>query len=97
MHSIMMTAVFGVIIVYIYAIVGYVYLSDSFAIDNIPMCTNLADCWVGALSEGLRGGDIGSFMVNVPSTDEHYAGLAAFTFVRLAVRSHTLLTRNASR
>ena len=66
-RSIMMTAVFGVIIVYIYAIIGYVYLSDSFAVggfpdEDIPMCTNLPDCWVGALSEGLRGGDIGGFM-----------------------------------
>ena len=68
-RSIMMTAVFGVIIVYIYAIVGYVYLSDSFAIENIAMCTNLADCWVGALSEGLRGGDIGGFMEPRQPTD----------------------------
>ena len=63
----MMTALFGVIIVYIYAILGYVYLSDAFAVgdypdEDIPMCTNLPDCWVGALSEGLRGGDIGGFM-----------------------------------
>jgi hypothetical protein len=66
-RSILATALFGVIIVYIYAIIGYIYLSDSFAVgdypdDDIPLCTNLPVCWVGALNEGLRGGDVGAFM-----------------------------------
>ena len=33
------------------------------------MCTNLPSCWVGALSEGLRGGDIGGFMDPRSPTD----------------------------
>ena len=32
----MMTALFGVIIVYIYAILGYVYLRDAFAVGDYP-------------------------------------------------------------
>ena len=29
---------------------------------DIEMCRNLPVCWVGALNEGLRSGDIGGFM-----------------------------------
>ena len=36
------------------------------------MCTNLPDCWVGALSEGLRGGDIGGFMDPRSPTDPKF-------------------------
>ena len=80
----MMTALFGVIIVYIYAILGYVYLSDAFAVgdypdEDIPMCTNLPDCWVGALSEGLRGGDIGGFMDPRKPTDPKFYAQVAYT------------------
>jgi hypothetical protein len=32
----MMTAIFGIVIVYIYAIIGYVYLSESFAL-TLPL------------------------------------------------------------
>ena len=46
------------------------------------MCTNLPDCWVGALSEGLRGGDIGGFMDPRSPTDPKF-------YVQVA---HVLLT-----
>ena len=106
--SLLLTALFGFIVIWIYAVVGYASFPELFiAFDDptdaaggdatIDMCPDLFVCWLSAAFSGLRGGDIGSFMVNVQSTDEHYAGLAAFTFVRLAVRNHTLLTRNASR
>ena len=65
-RSILATAFFGLIIVYIYAIIGYLYFSDSFAVtslgSNYQMCNNLPICTVAALNEGLRAGDIGEFM-----------------------------------
>ena len=43
------------------------------------MCTNLPDCWVGALSEGLRGGDIGGFMDPRKPTDPKFYAQVAYT------------------
>ena len=73
-RSILMTAFFGVIIVYLYAIIGLVYLRDVFVVgdypdEEIPLCTTLPTCTVAALNEGLRGGDIGGFMEPRPPHD----------------------------
>ena len=70
-RSILMTALFGVIIIYLYAIVGFAFLQEWFVIGDypdpdIPVCPpaeegGLLVCWASALNEGLRAGDIGAF------------------------------------
>jgi len=65
--AILMTLVFTLIVVYVYAIFGYMALSDSFSVtaypdEVLPACSSLWICFVMAISEGLRGSDIGVFM-----------------------------------
>ena len=61
--SIIATALFGVVIVWMYAILGHATMPEAFVDeDDNEMCTTLALCWINALNEGLRGGDIGSIM-----------------------------------
>ena len=66
-RSIAMTALFGAIIIYLFAVVGYASAAEVFVLGNypdedVPMCTSLFSCFLNALNEGLRSGDIGSFM-----------------------------------
>lgn len=68
--AILVTAAFGAIVVYIYAVAGFGLLpSTAFAAlpssngdDEGEYCGNLAFCWMEALNQGLRGGDIGVLM-----------------------------------
>ena len=61
--SIIATALFGVVIVWMYAILGHATMPQAFVDeDDNEMCTSLARCWINALNEGLRGGDIGGIM-----------------------------------
>ena len=61
-----MTAILGIVIVYIYAVIGY-YTSNlrkSFLFkgnnDNMNVCSNTLDCFLLFLNLGLRnGGGIG--------------------------------------
>ena len=58
-RAILMTLAFTMVIVYIYAIFGYVALADSFGVgdypdEELPVCTSLWMCFVMAISEGLR-------------------------------------------
>lgn len=76
-RSIAMTALFGAIIIYLFAVVGYASARDVFVLGNypdedVPMCTSLFSCFLNALNEGLRSGDIGSFMD--PATPDDTAG-----------------------
>jgi len=82
-RSIAMTALFGAIIIYLFAVVGFAVERDIFVLGNfpdedLPMCTNLFNCFLNALNEGLRSGDIGSFM-DPPVPGDHRG--FAFRFV----------------
>jgi hypothetical protein len=62
-HAIVSTTIFGFVIVWLYAILAHATMADTFIDeDDDQMCTSLALCWVNALNEGLRGGDIGAIM-----------------------------------
>jgi len=66
-RSIVMTAIFGLVIIYLYSIVLFAFSQDAVILDNypdedIPMCTNLLVCWVGAINEGLRASDLGAIL-----------------------------------
>ena len=96
-RSILMTALFGVIIIYLYAIVGFAFLQEWFVIGDypdpdIPVCPpaeegGLLVCWASALNEGLRAGDIGAFMDPIAPGDPLYVGyiLYEFTFWMIVV------------
>lgn len=78
-RSIAMTALFGAIIIYLFAVVGYatdgsIFMLGNFPDPDVPMCTNLLSCFLNALNEGLRSGDIGSFMS--PTTVDDVGGYA---------------------
>ena len=56
-----------IIVIYIYAILGYLFLAETFEVGNypdpeLPACTSLWMCFVVAIAEGLRAGDIGAIM-----------------------------------
>jgi Ca2+/Na+ antiporter len=79
-RSIAMTALFGATIIYLFAVVGFASAADVFVLGNypdedVPMCTSLFSCFLNALNEGLRSGDIGSFMEPAAETD-----LAGYAF-----------------
>lgn len=66
-RSIAWTVAFTIIVIYAFAVVGYLELADMFGTgdhpDNeLPVCTSLWMCFLTAINEGLRGGDIGGYM-----------------------------------
>jgi len=82
--SIVMTALLGLVLIYLYAIVMFNVTQDAILLDNypdedIPMCTNLLVCWVGAINEGLRASDIGAIME--PARPDEAFGMFVFNFV----------------
>ena len=84
-RSILMTAVFGFVIIYIYAIVGFAFGQDLFVAGDYPdpdidWCTNLFVCWVSAVTNGLREGDIGKIMEPRPSDDARYPFMVLYQF-----------------
>ena len=94
-RSILATAVFGFIVIYLYAIVGFAYGQDLFMAGDYPdgsptnefamhpdesMCRNLAVCWVSAVVNGLREGDIGKIMEPRYSTDDRYGFIVVYQF-----------------
>lgn len=65
--SIMLTAALGAVVVWMYAVVGFavadtVFMQDDYPDDEIPMCTDLFQCWISIFNAGLRKGDIGEIM-----------------------------------
>jgi len=66
-RSILLTAVLGWIIIYIYTVVAFSIFADDMILDNypdedIPMCEDLLVCFLNSVNEGLRGGDIGAIV-----------------------------------
>ena len=65
MRSIVMTVVFMVIVIYIFSVVGYLYLAEyffymDFSEEAVPICTSLMQCFISVIDYGLRSNDIGS-------------------------------------
>jgi hypothetical protein len=95
--ALMLTAVFGVIIIWIYAVVGFAFLSDLFTTWDdvgdrpVDVCTDLFVCWVSALSSGLRMGDLGGVMQTIPHVDGRWSGSTAYTFSYWMVVTTVLL------
>uniref|UniRef100_A0AAR2IJA1 Inositol 1,4,5-trisphosphate receptor n=1 Tax=Pygocentrus nattereri TaxID=42514 RepID=A0AAR2IJA1_PYGNA len=80
-RSIVLTAVLGLILVYLFSIVGYIFFKDDFIleVDRIPnstlddverACDSLWMCMITVLSHGLRsGGGVGD-VLRKPSKEE---------------------------
>jgi Ca2+/Na+ antiporter len=61
--SLVLTAIFGVIIIYLYAIVGFVFFREHYVTDDEQLlCTDLFQCTITTLTGGLRKGDIGEVL-----------------------------------
>lgn len=67
-RSIVMTVVFMILIIYIFAVSGYLHLAKWFfyieetSDTPIPSCTSLLQCFVTVFDDGLRANDIGAYI-----------------------------------
>jgi len=82
-RSILMTAVLGLFIIYIYAVIAFKLFKDDLILDNYPdddvaMCDDLFMCFLNAMSEGLRAGDIGAIIDPTPPGEEMYGAKLAY-------------------
>ena len=86
--SILLTAIFGFIVIWIYAILGYAFLAgDSgssyfLSEDGVDMCPDVLTCWISSLSNGLRAGDLGDPGVMMPTSadDPMYPVIVLYQF-----------------
>jgi len=69
----MMTAMLGLIFIYIYSTIGFIFLFDTFYNDDIhaglinskgdSICMSMLHCYLSEINYGLRGGGgIGDFL-----------------------------------
>jgi len=81
--SLAITAIFGVMIVYLFAIWGFIAFREHFETDDGDfLCLNLMQCTITTLNGGLRKGDVGEIMSN---TEWGNPGLIFFQFTYFAV------------
>ncbi|KAL1529829.1 hypothetical protein AB1Y20_000761 [Prymnesium parvum] len=76
--SIMLTAILGSIIVYIYTIVAFRLFRSDMVLDNYPdedidLCDDLLVCFLNTFNEGLRAGDVGAIIDPASPGDSSYA------------------------
>ena len=59
--SLLLMAMLGLIVLFIYAVVSFAFLHTSFTTDNddILYCGNLGECFVSVIRYGLIGGSLG--------------------------------------
>jgi len=80
--SIMMTAMLGVILIYIYSVFAYTFVADTYYDDNInggllnrkgdSICQNMLHCFLSTFNYGLRaGGGIGEFLPTQTAVPEN--------------------------
>jgi len=75
-----MTAMLGVILIYNWSCIGFLFISDNYFDDNInagllnragaSVCMSLMHCFMSTINYGLRfGGGMGDFFYNVTVED----------------------------
>ncbi|KAK9764437.1 hypothetical protein K7432_008041 [Basidiobolus ranarum] len=73
-NSLTKTVLLGVIIVYAYSVVGFVYFRHSFDSEQGFYCDTLFDCFITVLSYGIRaGGGLGDVLQAPVHGDNSYA------------------------
>ena len=92
-RSLVLTAVFGVVIIWIYAIVGFHWkrvfvLQDD---EGNLLCTTLLNCLVNAVSSGLRSGDIGAIMEPRVTWEAEYPYIVLYQFTYYVIVITVLL------
>jgi hypothetical protein len=91
LDSLLLTALFTLIVIWIYAVYGFATYSDYFRAFDDPtdadggeavmdLCTDIYVCYLNAVSTGLRSGDLGGLMQMVPSEDAHFQGMMFYQF-----------------
>lgn len=74
LRALLMTFVFVIIVVYIYASVGYYSLADKFLYmdfreEAVPICASLLQCFVASTVDGLRNNDLGAAIERMPAPE----------------------------
>jgi len=82
-RSIVVTGILGVIIVYLFSVVGYLFLRDVFLLDvddtEERVCDSLLMCIVTSMNHGLRnGGGIGDVLKERSSMDPLFAARVVY-------------------
>ncbi|KAK9721473.1 hypothetical protein K7432_003395 [Basidiobolus ranarum] len=73
-NSLTKTVLLGVIIIYVYSVVGFVYFRHSFDSEQGLYCDTLLDCFVTVLAYGIRaGGGLGDVLQAPVHGDNSYA------------------------
>ena len=82
-RSIVVTGVLGVIIVYLFSVVAFLFLRDDFVLEvgDVPerTCDSLLLCIVTSMNQGLRnGGGIGDILKERSAADPLFAARVVF-------------------
>ncbi|ORX85369.1 hypothetical protein K493DRAFT_341790 [Basidiobolus meristosporus CBS 931.73] len=73
-NSLTKTVLLGVIIIYVYSVVGFVYFRHSFDSEQGLYCDTLFDCFITVLAYGIRaGGGLGDILQAPVHGDNSYA------------------------
>jgi len=73
--TLLLVAMLGVILIYIYTVVAFAFYRESYQPSNAMYCGTLGQCFVTTLNYGLRGGGgIGDYLTFTQYT-WNYAGL----------------------
>jgi hypothetical protein len=93
--QLMMTAMLGAILLYIYAAFAFVFISDTYYDDNIysgllnrkgdSICMSMAHCYLSTINYGLRGGGgIGEFLPTQTAVEANMQGFYFRSFFDLS-------------
>jgi hypothetical protein len=80
-----MTAMLGVMVIYIYSVIGFIFLNDTYYEDMIhggvlntkgdSICMSMMHCFLSSLNYGLRGGGgVGDFLPTQTAAPENIQG-----------------------
>jgi len=69
--QLLMTGLLGIILIYIYAVVGYFFLNDYFTFGTQDQCSSMFHCFMTTINWGLRmGGGIGDVLIESHWNDQ---------------------------
>ena len=75
-QQVIMTFLFMLVIIYIYAIMAYLAFADTFVLSgSLPVCTSLWQCLIATADDSLRANDVGA--VIMPYTTPNLATLTS--------------------
>ena len=78
-NSLFLTAAFIIVWTYLYAVVGLEFFQIDYQA-NDSECYDLFSCWLTIVHEGLRTGDLGNSLTELPPLDQYYYGKIFYSF-----------------